>query len=245
MPSAIDIREVRKSFKRTEVLHGITLQVGCGEVVGLVGPSGCGKTTLVDLMVGLTVPDAGSVYLAGEQAPYRTVWRKLGFMPQDTALYEDITGDENLRFFGALYGMSPAEIRSASERALELARLTEQGSKLVGSYSGGMKRRLSLAVALLTSPEVLVLDEPTIGLDPVHREKLWRTFRELAGAGAGILITTHMMDEAARCDRIALMREGELIRFGAPETIVEGSGCADLESAFILLSEQKAGEKDA
>lgn len=242
---AIDVREVRKSFKGDEVLHGLTMQVKSGEVVGLVGPSGCGKTTLVNLIVGLTVPDGGSVLVGGEAAPYRTMRSKLGFMPQDTALYEDITGDDNLRFFGALYGMRPAEVKAASERALALARLSEQGGKLVGAYSGGMKRRLSLAVALLTSPEILVLDEPTIGLDPVHREKLWRTFRELAQAGSSILITTHMMDEAARCNRIALLREGRLIRFDTPDTIVEQSGCTDLEGAFIRLSEQKAGGEDA
>jgi len=238
--TAIEVCGVRKSFKGHEVLHGLTMQVEQGEIVGLVGPSGCGKTTLVDLIVGLTVPEEGRVRLIGEEAPYRTVRRRLGFMPQDTALYEDITGTENLRFFGALYGMRAADIKRASGHALELARLEEQGNKLVRDYSGGMKRRLSLAVALLTSPEILVLDEPTIGLDPVHREKLWRTFRELAQAGSSILITTHMMDEAARCDRIALIREGTLIRFDAPAAIVEESGRPDLEGAFITLAE--AGE---
>ena len=215
------------------------MQIGQGEIVGLVGPSGCGKTTLVDLIVGLTLPDSGDIVIRGEKAPYPTMRNRLGFMPQDTALYEDITGQENLSFFGSLYGMSTSQIRAASKGALELARLDEQGKKMVSAYSGGMKRRLSLAVALLTSPEILVLDEPTIGLDPVHREKLWETFRELAQAGASILITTHMMDEADRCDRIAMIREGRLICFDAPDSIIEQSGQPDLESAFIMLAEQE------
>ena len=241
----IDVREVRKSFKGNEVLHGLTLQIDQGQIVGLVGPSGCGKTTLVDLIVGLTLPDSGSITIRGEQAPYPTMRRSLGFMPQDTALYEDITGQENLSFFGSLYGMSTSQIRAASKDALELARLDEQGKKIVSAYSGGMKRRLSLAVALLTSPEILVLDEPTIGLDPVHREKLWKTFRELAQAGASILITTHMMDEAARCDRIAMIREGRLICFDAPDSIIELSGQPDLESAFITLAEQEFPDQES
>ncbi len=234
----IDVHDAVQRFRKTEVLHGITLQVNAGQIVGLVGPSGCGKTTLVDLVVGNTVPAEGSVTLCGESAPFSTARASLGYMPQDTALYEDITAAENIAFFGALYGLSKTQMAQRSEHALAVAHLGDQGKKMVAEFSGGMKRRLSLAIALLCDPKILVMDEPTVGLDPVHRVELWKGFRDLADNGSALLVTTHVMDEAARCDRVAMMREGRLICFDPPEAIISATGCATLEDAFISLASE-------
>ena len=239
---AIQIENVTKAFRKTEVLHGVTLSVHGGEIVGLVGPSGCGKTTLIDLVMGLTVPTGGMVKLEGETAPFCAARKRLGCMPQDTALYEDITARENMAFFGALYGLGKAQLVERSAEALRLAHLEADGNKLVGAFSGGMKRRLSLAVALLNEPAILVMDEPTVGLDPVHRNALWEGFRDMARAGSAVLVTTHVMDEASRCDRVAMMREGVLICCDAPEAIVERTGCATLEEAFVALAAQRESE---
>lgn len=232
----IEVEDVTKRFRDKEAVRDVTLQVRRGEIVGLVGPSGCGKTTLVDMIVGLSLPSSGSVLLGGEPAPFPTARRTLGCMPQDTALYEDITAAENIAFFGSLYGLKQRQLEERSRWALALARLDVTDGKLVKSFSGGMKRRLSLAIALLCKPAILVMDEPTVGLDPLHRSELWRGFHELAESGSALLVTTHMMDEAWRCDRVAMMREGRLICCAEPKVIVAQTGCADLEEAFIMLA---------
>lgn len=240
--ASVEVEDVTKRFRDTEVLHGVTLRVRRGEIVGLVGPSGCGKTTLVDMIMGLSTPSSGNVLLEGEPAPFPSARRTLGCMPQDTALYEDITAAENIAFFGALYGLKRGQLKERSRQALALARLDATGNKLVRSFSGGMKRRLSLAIALLCKPEILVMDEPTVGLDPLHRCELWKGFHGLADNGSALLITTHMMDEARRCDRVAMMREGRLICCAEPETIIRETGCADLEGAFIQLASTSGEE---
>lgn len=222
------------------------MEIHAGEIVGLVGPSGSGKTTLVDLIVGITVPHEGTVTLCGESAPYSTVRKNLGFMPQDIALYEDITAKDNLAFFGALYGLGRKELEEASRWALDLARLEFDRKKIVRDYSGGMKRRLSLAIALINKPKVLVMDEPTVGLDPVHRFKLWNSFREMANEGSAVLVTTHVMEEAEQCDRVAMMRDGRIIRFDTPQTIISEAQADTLEEAFVILSENECdgGERN-
>lgn len=233
----VEVRDVHKSFHKVEILHGVTLSVKAGEIVGLVGPSGCGKTTLVDLIVGNTVASTGSVLLDNEVAPYKTARMRLGYMPQDTALYEDIRAWDNLWFFGSLYRLPKQEVKVRAKTALELACLQDQGKKIVGNYSGGMKRRLSLAIALLCDPKILIMDEPTVGLDPVHRGRLWESFRAMADKGVAILITTHAMDEAMKCDRVAMMRDGVLIACDTPAAIIERMQSCTLEDAFIKLSE--------
>lgn len=233
---AIEANDVVKRFGKTDVLHGVTTHVSQGEIVGLVGPSGCGKTTLIDMVMGLSVPTKGSVLLDGEPAPFPTARKTLGCMPQDTALYEDITADENIAFFGALYGLKGPRLAERKKRALAAAHLDTAGKKVVGSFSGGMKRRLSLAVALLCEPKILVMDEPTVGLDPVHRAALWSEFHALAKSGSALLVTTHIMDEASRCDRVAMMRGGRIICDDTPDQIMGNTGCANLEDAFVLLA---------
>lgn len=235
---------VFKSFGKKSVLDGISLEVRQGQVTGLIGPSGSGKTTLVNLVVGSEVPTSGRVLLGNETAPYPTMRSKLGYMPQDTALYEGITARENLEFFGALQGLARTKVRKRIAELLPLIGLEDACDQLVDSFSGGMKRRLSLAVALLAKPEILVMDEPTVGLDPVRRAELWNLFRTLAAEGAALLVTTHAMDEAARCDVVALMRDGRLVRTGSPHAILESTSTGSLEEAFIALVEPEGKEGD-
>ena len=220
---------------RKTVLDGIDFEVPRGQIVRLLGPSGCGKTTMVDLIIGNTIPVAGSVTVLGEQAPYPHARKKVGYMPQDEALYDDITAEENLRFFGAMVGLSGAHLSDRMTELLQFAKLEDDRKKLVSHYSGGMKRRLSLAVAMLHEPELLVLDEPTVGLDPAHRRVIWDEFDRLAAEGTTILVTTHIMDEASRCHRIVMLQNGRIIAQGSPEDILAQTGTSDLESAFLAL----------
>ncbi|NTU89226.1 MAG: ABC transporter ATP-binding protein [Actinobacteria bacterium] len=248
---AIKVQNAVQRFGKQTVLDHVSLEVEQGAILGLLGPSGCGKTTLVNLLVGITVPIGGKVEVLGEQAPYKNARYSLGFMPQDEALYEDITAAENLAFFGAMYGLDKEQIKIESARALELASLEDQGKKLVAKFSTGMKRRLSLAIALLHSPQLLVLDEPTVGLDPEQRIKLWNNFRTLAQDGTTFLITTHVMDEANNCDRIAMLRDGHIIATGTPQELIEQTHTTTLEEAFLAFGKtydsvvQPTSEKEA
>ena len=226
---------------RKTVLDHVNLDVPAGRIFCLLGPSGCGKTTMVNLVMGILVPTAGAVRVLGEQAPYPTARKRIGFMPQDVALYEDITAEENLRFFGTLNGMRKAELAPAMGEMLAFTRLEDDRRCLVSSFSGGMKRRLSLAVALLHRPDLLVLDEPTVGLDPAHRRRIWEHFRTLAAAGATLLVTTHIMDEALQCDDVAMLRDGHLIAYDTPAALLERTNTATLEDAFLALAD--AGER--
>ena len=236
------LHDVHLSYGRTEVLHGIDIEVPAGAITGLLGPSGHGKTTLVNLVVGALAATSGTIYVLGEKAPPRTVKSSIGYMPQSDALYEDLTATQNLRFFGSLYGMSRKALDEAIPRVLDVVSLpVEHERKTVSAFSGGMKRRLSLAIALLHSPRLLVLDEPTVGLDPLHRVRLWRAFRELAEGGCTLLITTHVMDEAVNCDDLVMIHEGRVIARGAPAELVEESGKANLEEAFLDFEARETG----
>lgn len=240
---AVDVDHVRYRYGRPGphrhaaplVLDDVSLSVAPGDILCLLGPSGCGKTTLVNLIMGIDVPAAGTVRVLGEEAPFRTARRRVGFMPQENALYEDVTAEENLRFFAELYGVKGSRLGRRMDELLSLVRLEGHRKRLVHDYSGGMKRRLSLAVALMHDPEVLVLDEPTVGLDPEHRRYIWAHLEHLATQGRAIVVTTHVMDEAARCARIAMMREGKLIADASPAGIMARTGAGNLEDAFLLL----------
>lgn len=222
------------------VLKDISLSVSAGDILCLLGPSGCGKTTLVNLVMGVDVPTSGTVRVLSEVAPFRTARARIGFMPQDDALYEDITAEENLRFFAALYGVKGERLARRMDELFAFVRLEAHRKKLVHDYSGGMKRRLSLAVALVHEPSVLVLDEPTVGLDPEHRRYIWNHLEALAVQGCAIVVTTHVMDEAERCARIAMIREGRLIADAPPADILARTGTSTLEEAFLALEESEA-----
>lgn len=251
MQPAIKVSQVIQAFGRKTpikntrhvVLDGIDFQVLPGEIVCLLGPSGCGKTTLIDLIIGNTVPVSGTVEVLGERAPYPTARQRVGYMPQGSALYEDITGQENLRFFGTMNKMTRAQIDERVPVLLDFVRLSDHAKKLVSAYSGGMKQRLSLAVALIHDPDVLVLDEPTVGIDPAHRASIWDEFGRLADQGKSILVTTHIMDEAVRCHRVVILHGGKVLASAAPQEILDQTGTTDLEQAFLKL-EQQAREEE-
>jgi len=248
MNDDVTLEDVCVAYGKTEVLHDFSLHLPPGQVTGLVGPSGHGKTTLVNVVVGALRAKSGKVTVLGEPAPPRSVKPHIGYMPQSEALYSDLTGQENMSFFGSLYGMNSHEIKQRMPVVLEQVHLPDPGRKVVAEYSGGMRRRLSLAIALLHSPKLLVLDEPTVGLDPVHRVALWATFRELADGGATFLVTTHVMEEAANCDSLVMIWSGRNMGQGSPAELVARSGTADLESAFLAFEAElaeKEGEHNA
>ncbi|MDR2721579.1 MAG: ABC transporter ATP-binding protein [Coriobacteriaceae bacterium] len=228
---------------RQTVLDHVSFEVAPGSIVCLLGPSGCGKTTLVNLIMGIMLPTSGEVRVLGEAPPYPNARKKIGFMPQDEALYNDITAEDNLRFFGTLYGMKGTALAKAIDEVFAFTRLNADKKKMVSQYSGGMKRRLSLAIALLHSPDLLVFDEPTVGLDPEHRIHIWDGFRELCTQGKTLLVTTHIMDEAARCDTVAMLRAGKLIAKDSPAALLKRTKTTDLEAAFLKLGEMAGKEE--
>lgn len=214
-----------------EVLHGLTFTVPRGTVVGLLGPSGCGKTTLMRAVVGVQIVESGSVTVLGSPAGSKALRRRVGYSTQDPAVYEDLSVRENLRYFASVLGAPKGDV----DRVIDEVGLGDARDQLAASLSGGQIHRASLAVALLGSPELLVLDEPTVGLDPVLRNELWELFRELAERGATLMVSSHVMDEAARCDRLLLMREGTILADDSPQALRAQAGTDDLEEAFLGL----------
>jgi ABC-2 type transport system ATP-binding protein len=213
-----------------EVLPGITLDVAPG-VTGLLGPSGCGKTTLMRSLVGAQRVRSGTVEVLGEPAGSAGLRTRVGYVTQAASVYDDLTVGENLAFFARVLGVG----RDSAEEAVAAVGLHDTRDKVVGRLSGGQRSRVSLAVALLGSPNLLVLDEPTVGLDPVLRQELWGLFHRIADAGAAVLVSSHVMDEAERCDRLMLMREGVVIADDTPARILEATGTHDVEQAFLAL----------
>jgi ABC-2 type transport system ATP-binding protein len=231
--SAASLRELRKSYGPIVALDGLDLELEGGEVLGLIGPSGSGKTSAAKALVGLLKPDGGEATVFGEAMPSREVLSRVGYMAQSDALFEDLDARGNIAYFAALQGMpSPAASRRADE-VLELMDLSADSRRPVRGFSGGMRKRLSLAIALVHAPELLVLDEPTVGMDPRLRLRMWERFRALASGGAAVLVTTHVMDEAERCDRLVLIFEGRAIASGAPAELRKSRGASSLEELFL------------
>jgi ABC-2 type transport system ATP-binding protein len=224
-----DALRVRRGKK--EVLHGISFDVPQGALVGLLGPSGSGKTTLMRSIVGVQSNVSGLVTVLGHPAGSAILRHRLGYVTQDASVYDDLTVRQNLSYFAAILHADRADV----DRVIEDTDLGEQADQLVGSLSGGQLSRSSLAAALLGSPELLVLDEPTVGLDPVLRVELWTLFRKLAEQGTTLLVSSHVMDEATRCDRLVLLREGEILADETPASLLERTGAADAEEAFLTL----------
>ncbi|MFC0189348.1 ABC transporter ATP-binding protein [Fictibacillus aquaticus] len=231
--NAIEIRHVKKAFGKTEILTDIDMIVQKQTIFGLLGPSGAGKTTLVKMIAGIQNPTAGSIIVNQTMMPSFAMMEKIGYMAQSDALYSELSALENLDFFASLYGLKGKKKKERIHAVLEIVNLADHAKKTVSSYSGGMKRRLSLAAALLHEPEILILDEPTVGIDPVLRASIWRELRCLRQNGTTILVTTHVMDEAEKCDQLAMMREGRLISTGTPEDLKDGS--KTLEEAFLYF----------
>ncbi|MHB8605052.1 MAG: ABC transporter ATP-binding protein [Thermoplasmatota archaeon] len=236
---AILFRDVDKSFGRLHVLQKLSFEVGRGEMFGLLGPNGCGKTTSIKILLGLDAADAGRVEALGAHPRVRATGARIGYMPQETALYTDLTLAENIALYGALYGMKPAAIRASGARLVKFVDLDGRENDVLGTFSGGMRHRASLIVALLHSPELLVLDEPTVGVDPELRAGFWGYFADLRKTGVTILLTTHYLDEAKNCSRVGFMREGNLIAQGTVAEVLAAAGTDDLEKAFLHFSTRR------
>jgi len=221
------------------VLVDISLEVSGGSVTGLLGPSGCGKTTLMRAIVGVQRVWSGEVTVLGLPAGHPTLRRRVGYVTQAPAVYGDLAVEENLRYFASVVDASPARV----EEVLRTVGLAGREQQVVNSMSGGEQARVSLATALLNRPELLVLDEPTVGLDPVLRAGLWRTFHELAEGGATLLISSHVMDEARECDALLLMRDGTLLACTTPADLRRDAGEQDLGRAFLKVIEQAEGAR--
>jgi ABC-2 type transport system ATP-binding protein len=237
-PVAVTCRDVVVVRGDREVLHGVDFDLMTGSVTGLLGPSGCGKTTLIRAIVGLQAKVTGTVDVLGLPAGAPKLRGRIGYVTQEPSVYGDLTVTENLRFFAAVLGVP----RSDVARVIEAVDMAGDANAMVDRLSGGQRSRVSLAAALLGEPELLVLDEPTVGLDPVLRRDLWDLFHRLAKDGATLLVSSHVMDEAVRCDRLLLMREGDLLADDTPEALLEHSGAEDVEQAFLTLID-KAGAR--
>ena len=234
---AVQAEGVRKTFGSIRALDGLSLSVRSGTIYGLLGPNGSGKTTLIRALAGLVRLDAGTVTVLGRTPRDAIGAGAVGYMTQAAALYGELSIEENLRFFATLQGVPAAETAGRVDDVLRAVALLDRRRSVVGTLSGGMRTRVSLAATLLHRPQLLLLDEPTVGVDPALRRDFWDHFRALARAGATILVSSHVMDEAARCDRLGLIRSGRLLAEGTVAELCARAGTADLESAFLALSE--------
>ncbi len=236
---AIEVDGLRVERGGVEVLHGLSFAVAGGRVTGLLGPSGCGKTTLMRAIVGVQIVASGRVTVLGRSAGSRRLRSRLGYVTQAPSVYRDLSVRENLRFFARVLGVSSHRI----DEVVETVALGGEADRVVGRLSGGQEARVSLATALLGEPDVLVLDEPTVGLDPVLRRDLWATFADLAAAGTTLLVSSHVMEEAEHCDQLLLMRDGDLLAAESPAELRARTGRQQLDEAFLTLIEAGEGEK--
>ena len=234
---AVDAQGVRKRFGAIEALRGLDLRIRSGEIYGLLGPNGSGKTTFIRCVAGLLRPEAGTLTVLGGSPRAAVSAGRVGYMTQAPALYNELSVNENLRFFAALQGVPHSDDRI--EEALRTVDLLDRRHSVVSTLSGGMRTRVSLAATLLHRPSLLVLDEPTVGVDPLLRREFWTYFRTLASSGTTVLVSSHVMDEASRCDRLGLIRGGVVLAEGSASELVAQAGTRDLESAFLALAEAR------
>jgi ABC-2 type transport system ATP-binding protein len=232
---AVDIENVSKSFGSLKALNGVSLRVRQGEIYGLLGPNGAGKTTLIRMVCGLLEAHAGKVTVLGHTMPNVGVLRHIGYMTQQAALYPSLSVEENGRFFAAI---NSAE--DGVKEALELVQLYDRRRSVVQTLSGGMRQRCSLACALVHRPELLLLDEPTVGVDPQLRVQFWESFRQMAAQGTTMIVSSHVMDEADRCQRLGLIQYGRLLAEGTPAEIRTMGGSQNLEEAFLALAGRRS-----
>ena len=239
---AIHVRGLRKEFGELVAVDGLDLDVRRGEVFGLLGPNGSGKTTTIRMLTGLMAPTGGTAEVAGVDviADPEQARRRIGYMSQRFGLYEDLTVAENLRFYAGLYGLRGSEGRERIAAQLAELGLVERARQLVGTLSGGWKQRVALACATTHRPALVFLDEPTAGVDPLSRREFWERIGVLARHGTTCLVTTHYMDEAERCERLAFIARGRLIAVGTPAEITAGFGMASVEEVFISLQQRES-----
>ncbi|MFZ3578274.1 ABC transporter ATP-binding protein [Virgibacillus sp. DJP39] len=234
MSAFIEITNIKHNYNKEVVLKEVNLTIPRGQLFGLLGPSGSGKTTLVKIIIGLLNPTNGTVTINNDKMPSLKLMKNIGYMAQSDALYTELTAKENLEFFASIYGIPKKSQKQHIAEAARVVNLTDQLQKPLEQYSGGMMRRMSLAVALLHKPSLLILDEPTVGIDPVLRASIWEDLKKLKEQGTTIIITTHVMDEAAKCDSLALLRDGYVIAQGSPDELMQNSESKTLEEDAFL-----------
>lgn len=230
---AINVNHLDVKIGKKQILSDMSLNIKKGEIFGLIGPSGAGKTTLVKTIIGMEKATSGQTEVLEKAMPNLSVISKIGYMAQSDALYTDLTAKENLDFFASLYSLKGTAKKDQMNYAANLVNLQQDLTKKVSNYSGGMKRRLSLAISVLADPDVLILDEPTVGIDPELRKTIWTELGELKANGKCILVTTHVMDEAEKCDRLAMIRNGKIIAVGTPLALSSKTSSGKLEDAFL------------
>jgi ABC-2 type transport system ATP-binding protein len=238
MESCIRLNNINKYFGDKQVLKDVSFDVPFSAVYGLLGPSGCGKTTTVKIIAGILGATSGETFVLDEKMPSLSLMNRIGYMAQSDALYPDLTAKENMEFFAAMYGFTGKAFLTRLDEVMALVNLSDDKDKAVGAYSGGMKRRLSLAMAILHKPPVLILDEPTVGIDPLLRKSIWDELYRMTGDGVTILVTTHVMDEAEKCTHLSMMRAGCLIASGSPDEIQKGAGASTVEEAFLFYGSE-------
>jgi ABC-2 type transport system ATP-binding protein len=225
------IENLRVVRGKRPAIHDLSVQIARGTITGLLGPSGCGKTTLMRSIVGTQIITTGAVTVLGHPAGSAPLRKRVGYMPQAATIYDDLRIVDNVRYFGSLYGMDA----TSADEAITTVGLDDHRTELCGNLSGGQRTRVSLACALVAAPDLLVLDEPTVGLDPVLRVDLWEQFHQLARRGTTLLVSSHVMDEADHCGDLLLMRDGHLLDHTTPQKLREDTGCQSLEEAFLSV----------
>lgn len=225
--------------KKFKALNNISVNLSKGSIVGFIGPSGAGKTTLIRSIVGRQRFVKGSISVFGISAGDKRLRNQVSYMTQEASVYSDLTVSENLEYFATMVGIKRKDMKAEVARLLDEVDLKSQAKQIVGSMSGGQKQRVSLAIALIGQPKLMVLDEPTVGLDPALREQLWRLFRKLSAGGTTLIISSHVMDEAERCDELILIRDGEILAYDTPTGLCEKTGTDSVEKSFLKLIGEK------
>jgi len=220
---------------RFQALADITVELEQGKIIGFIGPSGAGKTTLMRCIVGRQRLAGGSISIFGLPAGSKALRRQMSYMTQQISVYPDLTVEENLRYFANMFGVPRAEVKAGIQSILKKVDLTDKAGQMVARLSGGQKQRMSLAIALVGSPKLMVLDEPTVGLDPVLREQLWAVFHQLSAAGTTLIVSSHVMEEAERCDDLLLIRDGRLLAHGSPDALRKQTHTDSIEQSFLKL----------
>ena len=236
---AISCQDVTKLFGSLVAVDHLTIDVPKGTLLGLLGPNGAGKTTLIRILLGLTKISEGKVEVLGESLPSKLILPHLGYMPQNLAIYQDLTVEQNLLLFGRLQGLRGENLATHIDESLKRVVLSERRRDLVSHLSGGMQRRVSLAAAILPDPKLLFLDEPTVGVDPQLRSEFWDYFRHISDLGRTVVMTTHYMEEATQCDQVAMMHEGRILAYDSPAAIKEQTNTATMDEAFLALVKKR------